>query len=93
MPKPEVYRKIFRACFQDAVQDPKREDHMKDFRFISQQTLSPVEHELFTHHYLLGADYKSCCRKLKITKPVFYRARRRVEETLGAVLHAHGAAI
>lgn len=61
----------------------KNEEFIADFYLLAKKTLDPVEWKLFTYHYLLGADWKLCCRRLKIDRGNFFHAVYRVEEKLG----------
>ena len=47
------------------------------------RTLTDEQYRLFKYHFLLGADWKLCCRQLKIDRGNFFHAVYRIESTLG----------
>jgi hypothetical protein len=61
----------------------KNEEYMADFCLISRRTLSDYEYTLFKFHYLLGADWKLCCRKMKLDRGSFFHEAYRIEQKLG----------
>lgn len=61
----------------------KNEEFIADFCLVSRRTLSEKEHQLFKYHFLLGADWKLCCRKLKIDRGTFFHEVYRIQEKLG----------
>ena len=61
----------------------KREEYMADFCLVSRRALDDFEHRLFRFHFLLGADWKLCCRQLGIDRGTFFHAVYRIEQTLG----------
>jgi hypothetical protein len=61
----------------------KNEEFIADFCLVSRRTLSEQEHQLFKYHFLLGADWKLCCRKLKIDRGTFFHEIYRIQEKLG----------
>ena len=63
----------------------KREDYMCDFVLISRRVLSDFEHKIFRYHYLLGADWRLCCRQLKISRGDFFHAVYEIEQKLGRI--------
>ena len=63
----------------------KDEEFSADFCLVSRRTLSEYEHQIFRYHFLLGADWKLCCRKLKIDRGNFFHAVYRIEQKLGRV--------
>lgn len=63
----------------------KDEEYIADFTLVSRRTLTAEEYQLFKYHYLLGADWKLCCRKLKIDRGTFFHAVYRVQQKLGKV--------
>ena len=62
----------------------KNEEYIADFCLISKRALNAFEHRIFRYHYLLGADWKLCCRRLHIDRGNFFHAVYRVEKKLGA---------
>ena len=61
----------------------KREEYMADFCLVSQRLLNEVEHQVFRFHFLLGADWKLCCRRLRLNRGYFFHLVYRVENKLG----------
>lgn len=63
----------------------KDEEFIADFCLIAKRTLSEEEHRLFRFHFLLGADWKLCSRKLGMERGNFFHAVYRIEQKLGRV--------
>lgn len=61
----------------------KDEEFMADFCLVSRRTLSESDHRIFKFHFLLGADWKLCCRKLKMDRGTFFHEIYRIEQKLG----------
>lgn len=61
----------------------KNEEYIADFCLISRRTLSDHEYRIFKFHFLLGADWKLCCRKLEIDRGTFFHDVYRVQQKLG----------
>jgi hypothetical protein len=61
----------------------KDEEFIADFCLVSRRALSEREHRIFKYHYLLGADWKICCRKLKMERGEFFHEVYRIEQRLG----------
>jgi hypothetical protein len=61
----------------------KNEEFIADFCLVSRRTLTEREHQLFKYHFLLGADWKLCCRKLKMDRGNFFHEVYRIQEKLG----------
>ena len=61
----------------------KNEEFTADFLCVTRRTLSEEEHRLFRFHFLLGADWKLCCRKLAMSKGDFFHAVYRIQQKLG----------
>ena len=40
---------------------------------------------MFRYHYLLGADWRLCCRQLAMDKGLFFHAVYRIEQKLGRI--------
>lgn len=47
--------------------------------------LDEGEHRLFRNHFLLGADWRLCCRQLKMERGDFFHQLYYIEEKLGRV--------
>ncbi len=63
----------------------KREEYAADFCLVSRRHLTPSEYQLFKFHFLLGADWKLCCRRLNIDRGHFFHEVYRIEQMLGRV--------
>jgi hypothetical protein len=63
----------------------KDEEYVADFCLVSRRTLDESEYKLFKYHFLLGADWKLCTRKLKIDRGSFFHEVYRIEQKLGRV--------
>ncbi len=61
----------------------KNEEYMADFLLVSKRTLTEYEHAIFRYHFLLGADWKMCCRKLNIDRGEFFHEVYRIQQKLG----------
>jgi hypothetical protein len=65
----------------------KDEEYAADFHLIAKRRLDPFHYQVFSYHYLLGADWKICCRRLGIDRGRFFHAVYRVQESLGRVFY------
>lgn len=63
----------------------KDEEYCADFYLVSKRHLSEEEFKLFRYHFLLGADWRLCCRKLGMDRGNFFHAVYRIEQKLGRV--------
>ncbi len=63
----------------------KREEYMADFCLVSRRYLDTFEYKIFCFHFLLGADWKLCCRQMGIDRGTFFHAVYRIEQRLGRV--------
>lgn len=63
----------------------KNEEYMADFVLVTRKALDEFESMLFRYHFLLGADWKLCCRQMKIERGIFFHAVYRIEQKLGRV--------
>ena len=61
------------------------EEYVADFCLVSRRTLDEFEYKVFTFHFLLGADWKLCTRKLKIDRGNFFHTVYRIEQKLGRI--------
>ena len=61
----------------------KNEEYIADFCLVSRRTLSASHYRLFKYHFLLGADWKLCCRKLNLERGAFFHEIYRIEQKLG----------
>jgi hypothetical protein len=63
----------------------KGEEYMADFCLVSRRSLTEQEYQIFKFHFLLGADWKLCCRRLNMERGAFYHEVYRIQERLGRV--------
>ncbi len=63
----------------------KDEEYMADFILVSRRTLSEFDFQVFKFHFLLGADWKLCCRRLGVERGTFFHAVYRIQQELGRV--------
>ena len=61
----------------------KNEEFIADFALVSRRTLTESEYRLFRYHFVLGADWKLCTRKLGIDRGTFFHSVYRIEQKLG----------
>ncbi len=61
----------------------KREEYMADFCLVSKRTLEAIEYKVFRFHFLLGADWRLCCRQLSMDRGTFFHHVYRIEQKLG----------
>jgi hypothetical protein len=66
-----------------SVWSRKDEEYVADFCLVSRRFLDEFEYKLFRFHFLLGADWRLCCRQLKMEKGVFFHAVYRIQQKLG----------
>src|SRR5262249_46655042 len=63
----------------------KDEEYIADFCLVSRRALDEFEQRVFRYHFLLGADWRLCSRRLGIDRGNFYHAVYRIEQKLGRV--------
>jgi|SRR5450755_966744 hypothetical protein len=61
------------------------EEYIADFCLVSRRALEPLEYDIFRFHFLLGADWKLCCWRLKIDRGTFFHLIYKIEQKLGQV--------
>jgi hypothetical protein len=61
----------------------KKEEYAADFCLVTRRVLTEPEYTLFRYHFLLGADWRLCCRQLKIDRGTFFHEVYRIEQLLG----------
>jgi hypothetical protein len=86
----EQEKHISHVCFeivggQDRrpVWGRKDEEYIADFCLVSKRYLDEFEYKVFRFHFLLGADWRLCCRQLKMEKGIFFHAVYRIQQKLG----------
>ena len=63
----------------------KTEEFAADFCLVSRRELDDFEHKIFRYHFLLGADWRLCCGKLRMDRADFFYHIYRIEQKLGRV--------
>jgi len=63
----------------------KDEEYIADFCLVSRRHLGDFEYRIFKYHFLLGADWRLCTRKLKIDRGTYFHAVYRIQQQLGRV--------
>jgi hypothetical protein len=63
----------------------KSEEFIADFTLTMRRTLTVAEQKLFNFHFLLGADWKACTRRLGMDRGTFFHSVYRIEGKLGRV--------
>ena len=63
----------------------KEEDYIADFCLVSKRTLNEQEYQIFRFHFLLGADWRLCCRRLNMDRGSFFHSIYRIQQKLGRV--------
>lgn len=63
----------------------KDEEYMADFLLVTKRNLTEEGWKLFRAHFLLGADWRLCTRKLGIDKGTFFHELYKMENHLGQV--------
>jgi hypothetical protein len=58
---------------------------MADFYLVSRRELDTVEFRVFRYHFLLGANWRLCCRQLGMDRGNFFHTVYRIEQKLGRV--------
>jgi hypothetical protein len=61
----------------------KIEEYIADICLVARRVLTEEEHQMFRFHYLLGADWKLCSRRLNLDRGNVFHLAYRVEEKLG----------
>lgn len=61
----------------------RNEEYIADFCLVSRRFLDESQYQLFKFHFLLGADWKLCCRRLNINRGSFFHEVYRIQQRLG----------
>lgn len=61
----------------------KDEEFLADFCLVARRALADDEYRVFKYHFLYGADWRLCCRRLDIDKGTFFHMVYRIEQRLG----------
>ncbi len=65
----------------------KEEEYIADFETVSRRHLDDWHYKVFRYHFVLGADWRLCSRKLGISRGYFFHATYRIEQRLGRVFY------
>jgi hypothetical protein len=63
----------------------KDEEYVADFVLVSKRHLTEDEYRVFNYHFLLGADWKLCCRRLGLERGRFFHQVYGIQQKLGRV--------
>lgn len=63
----------------------RREEYMADFVLVAKRELTSEQHTIFRFHYLLGANYTECCKRLGLSQGKFFREVYLIQQRLGLV--------
>ena len=61
------------------------EEYIADFCLVAKRTLTASDYRIFKFHFLLGADWKMCCRQLNLERGIFFHTIYRIQQNLGLV--------
>jgi hypothetical protein len=61
----------------------KDEEYMADFYLLAKRNLDEHHFRIFKFHFLLGADWRLCCRRLNMDRGNFFHAVYRIQQQLG----------
>ena len=61
------------------------EDYIADFCLVSRRALNGFDYKIFRNHFLLGADWRLCCRQMQCERGDFFHAVYRIQKQLGRV--------
>ena len=88
-----VYRSIFVECLRKywQIEETPRmggwfargSEYRADFELIARRTLPEFELRIFRLHYILCADWRMCCRALRMERGNFFHSVYRIQQQLG----------
>lgn len=61
----------------------KKEEYIADFCLVSRNALDERRHLLFKYHFLMGAGWRLCCKKLNMERGEFFHEVYRIQQLLG----------
>lgn len=61
----------------------RNEEFCADFELVARRVLRPMDHRIVRLHFLLGAKWRLCCRRLGVDRGRYFHAVYRVERKLG----------
>jgi hypothetical protein len=56
---------------------------MADFYLLAKRSLDEEHFKIFKFHFLLGADWRLCCRRLNMDRGNFFHSVYRIQQQLG----------
>jgi hypothetical protein len=63
----------------------KDEEYIADFCLVSRRALDDFEYRIFRYHFILGADWRLCTRRLQLDRGNFFHSVYRIEQKLGRI--------
>lgn len=63
----------------------KDEEYVADFCLVSRRTLDEEEYRVFKFHFMLSADWRLCCRRLRMDRGNFFHIVYRIQQKLGRI--------
>jgi len=63
----------------------KDEEYMADFYLLAKKNLNELDFKIFRFHFLLGADWRMCCRRLNLDRGNFFHAVYNIQQQMGRV--------
>ena len=63
----------------------KREEYIADFCLVTRRALDDADYALFRYHFLLGAEWSLCCKRLGMDRGSFFHQVYRIEQKLGRI--------
>jgi hypothetical protein len=73
------------GCQRPLTWGRKDEEYLADFCLVSRRNLEDFDYRLFRYYFVLGADWKLCCRRLGLDRGNFFHAVYRIEQKLGRI--------
>jgi hypothetical protein len=61
----------------------KIEEYMADFCNLGRRLLDDSLHQVFRFHFVMGADWRLCCKHLNVDRGTFFHKVYRIESILG----------
>jgi hypothetical protein len=63
----------------------KKEEFAADFYLLSRRSLDEADFRVFWQHFMMGDDWRGCCRTLGLDRGNFFHSVYRIEQQLGRV--------
>lgn len=81
----EVEKHKTSVTLEGNVWSRKNEEYIVDFLNVTRRALTDEDWKIFNYHFLLGADWRLCTRKLGMDRGRFFHELYRITERLGRV--------